>query len=80
MNEDESLHQTMKISITDIKKLQQQTEGSGLEINISVDPQDLERVDALIKKLSQSAPTNFKTITSEIFLEGLRLLEIKHQK
>ncbi len=80
MSDDENLHQTMKISISDIKKLQLQTEGSGIEINISINPETLARVDGLIEKMSQNSPTNFKTLTSEIFLEGLRLLEIKHQK
>lgn len=80
MSDDENLHQTMKISISDIKKLQLQTEGSGIEINISINPETLTRVDNLIEKMSQNSPTNFKTLTSEIFLEGLRLLEIKHQK
>ncbi len=70
--------QTMKISIEDIEKLQSETEGSGLEITVSVEPAVLERVDALVAKLSESTPTHFKSISSEIFIEGLRLLEEKY--
>ncbi|GEM_PF-6624176 len=81
--EDDQLSKTTKISIADIKKLQIQTECSpsrdGLEISVALGRDVLNRVEALVDNFSKKTPTHFNALTSEIFMEGLKVLEDRHK-
>lgn len=70
-------YDTIKISASEILKLQQETVAAGPELSVLVEPETLKRIDALIVKVSKLSPTNFTSIKTEIFMEGLRTMEKK---
>ena len=76
MADNSSLHQTMKISISELKELQEQLEEEGgPEITIRVTPEILGRVDALVEMMSDDGDINFQAALRQVFMAGLYTLE-----
>ena len=73
--EDERLHQTLKLSLTEIEELQRQIDDGGPEIVVRVTPEVLARVDALVPKMGDGGDINFNMALRQIFMAGLYSLE-----